>query len=148
MSLKSKKPKKQRRALYERAMHMKKENVSVHLEKKLAKETGRKSLPVRKNDSVLIMRGDKKGEKGKVNSVDYERGRVFIEKVTRKKADGTEAAVPIAACNLLLVTLDKSDQRRVKRKGKQAGKKDKEGEKPAEAVEKKEENREKEGKVK
>ncbi len=113
--VKSKKPKKQRKAHYEKGMHKMKENVSVHLDKKLANEIGCKSLPVRKNDTVQIMRGDNKGKKGKVTRVDYERGFVFIEKIVRKKADGTEIAVPFRACNLLLIALDKSDQRRVKR---------------------------------
>ena len=84
--------------MYGRAMHGKKKNVSVHLEKKLAKEIGKKALPVRKNDSVLIMRGDKKGEKGKVSGVNYERGTVWEESLiflpTNMKILALSATIP------------------------------------------------------
>jgi len=61
---------------------------------------------------------------------------VFIEGITRKKADGTEIQVPFGASNLAIVDLDKSDQRRMKRRQKKApsaakGEKSKKADQPA-----------------
>ena len=47
-----------------------------------------RSLPVRKDDEVLVIRGDHKGKEGKVVSVYRKRWSIFIEKVTREKANG------------------------------------------------------------
>ena len=59
---------------------------------------------------------------------------MFLEKLTRKKSDGTERAIPFHASNLMIVDVDKSDARRLG-KGK-AEKKEVREEKPAKPKEK------------
>lgn len=115
--MKSKKPKKQRKAQKEMPLHKRKRLVSAHLSKELRESLKKRSLPVRKGDSVKIMRGSFKGKSGKVIKVDLRKAKIYIEKITRKKANGTEVPVPISASNVLITALDKSDERRLKRLG-------------------------------
>jgi len=111
----SKKPKKQRKAFHEKPLHLKSKDLSSHLSKTLMKETGKRSFALRKGDNVKVMRGDFKGKTGKITSVNYSRQKVLIEKLTRKKSDGTEVMVPFKASNLQIESLDKSDEKRFKR---------------------------------
>lgn len=113
--MKSKKPKKQRKTFYEKPLHQRQKEVSAHLDKKLAGELGLKAISLRKGDSVKVLRGDFKGKSGKIARIDLSKMRVFVEKIAKKKADGTETLVPLHASNLLLVSMDKSDEKRLKR---------------------------------
>ncbi|MCX6801805.1 MAG: 50S ribosomal protein L24 [Candidatus Diapherotrites archaeon] len=112
--MESSKPKKNRKAFYERPLHQRQKEVASHLSKKLAEELGRRSLSVRKGDEVKIVRGDFKGKSGKISKVDVSRLRVFIEKIVKKKADGTEAQVPIQPSKLVIESLDRGDSKRLK----------------------------------
>ena len=77
--------------------------MSVHLSKDLRKKHNIRSLPVRKDDEVLVNRGlflffinvlneiwlgPLKGNKGKVIQVYRLRWAIYIEKLTRQKATG------------------------------------------------------------
>ncbi len=123
--MESKKPKKQRKAFHEMPLHRKQKAVSAHLNKRLREELGVRAMPVRKGDTVKVMRGSFKGKNGKVSSVNISKMHVFVEKITRKKADGTEAIMPLRASNLLIESLEKIDEKRFKRikKQKPAGRK-------------------------
>ena len=101
--------------LYTEPLHMRRERVSSHLNKELRKQLGCRSLSLRTNDVIKVLRGKFKGKTGKITSVDYTKKRVKVEKVLRKKADGTEIQVPLEPSNLLLIEVDKSDGRRFKR---------------------------------
>ncbi|MCD6381372.1 MAG: 50S ribosomal protein L24, partial [Candidatus Aenigmarchaeota archaeon] len=57
----SKEPRKQRKYRYNAPLHIRQKLVSAHLTKELRNELGIRSLPVRKNDRVKIMRGKFKG---------------------------------------------------------------------------------------
>lgn len=95
-------------------LHQRKKLVSCHLDKKLRDEFGIRALPVRRDDIVKVMRGSFKGKRGKVTKVDLKKGVVFIENVNRKKVDGTEVPVPFKPSNLMIVSLDRTDERRFK----------------------------------
>ena len=112
----SSKPRKQRKALYTRAVHKKQNDLAGHLSKDLKKELKQRSIPLRKEDKVKIMRGSHKAKEGKIIDVNYIKGVVFIAKVIRKKADGTEVPVPIRASNVMVVELYRDDDKRFKRK--------------------------------
>ncbi|MFH1544533.1 MAG: 50S ribosomal protein L24 [archaeon] len=114
--MKSKKPSKQRKKLYESSLHEKRGLLKAHLSKGLKKELNQRSLAVRSGDTVKIMRGKKKKKSGKVTKVDYKKGVIFIEKMVRKKADGTEILVPFKASNLMITDLELKDDKRFKRK--------------------------------
>ena len=143
MKIESSKPKKQRKFHYDKPLHMKQQCLASHLDKKLAKQLEKRSMPIRKGDTMKIMRGGMKGKTGKITGVNYGKGIVFIENVMRKKANGEEVQVPLKASNLLIVDLDRSDSKRFK--GKVLKEEKKKEEKPAkgEKKETKEEKKEK-----
>jgi large subunit ribosomal protein L24 len=107
------KPKKVRKNAITAPKHKKAKALAAHLSEKLSKELKRRSLPVRKKDIVKIVRGEFKGKEGKVIRVDHESHRIFIEKVVRKKSNGTEFEVAIDPSKVILMDLDKSDKKRL-----------------------------------
>ena len=110
MKFASVKPKKQRKLLYQAPKHLRRKMLSAHLSPELREKYGTRSLPVRVGDVVRIMRGDFSGVEGKVTRVDTKKYKVYIDKVTREKVDGTTVHVPIHPSNLMIVKLDLSDK--------------------------------------
>lgn len=113
----STKPRKQRRARTDAPLHMKKRMVAAHLSSALMSEFNVRSLPVRKGDTVKIMRGakDLKVIEAKVASVDLKRSKIIIENVTVPKADGTQKPKPIDPSDVVITKLDLSDPWRKKK---------------------------------
>lgn len=54
-----------------------------------------RSIPIRKDDEVIVVRGTFKGREGKVVSVYRKKFVVHIERVTREKANGTNECVNV-----------------------------------------------------
>ena len=118
--MKSKKPSKQRTAIYQSPLHRRHKFLSAHLSQNLIESWKRRSLPIRKGDEVKVMRGQFKGTTGKISDVDLKRFKVYIENVKRKKVSGEEVHVPVSASNLLLLNPVMDDKERlkiIKRKG-------------------------------
>ncbi len=111
---KSKKPRKQRKFLYQAPLHLRRKMLAAHLSKELREKYKTRSLPVRKGDEVEVMRGEYKGSKGKIIRVDTKKYKVYVEGITRKRTDGTERLVPIHPSNLKIINLNLEDKRRVK----------------------------------
>ncbi len=113
MSLtKSRQPRKQRKALYNAPLHLRRKLMTAPLSKELRDKYGIKRIPVRKGDEVRIVRGSYSGMTGKVNRVDLAKMRIYIDGVTREKADGTPVFVPIHPSKVEIIKLDLSDTRR------------------------------------
>ena len=92
--------------------------MSAHLAEGYLEERKRKlprAVPVRKGDTVKVMRGDDAGKEGKVATVDYTKQRITIEGITHAKADGKQAAKTIHPSNVLIVKLDETDPKRLVR---------------------------------
>ncbi len=113
MVKKSYKPKKMRKRNFTAPKHKKSKMLSSHLSEKLSTELKCRSLAVRKNDIVKLIRGEFKGKEGKILRVDLEGHKIFVEKVIRKKSNGEEFEVAIDPSKVILVDLDKSDKRRL-----------------------------------
>ena len=64
-----------------------------------------RSLPIRKDDFVKIIRGSWKGREGKVICVYRKKWCIYIEKVTRDKANGTPVQIPIHPSNVEITKL-------------------------------------------
>ncbi|ENN96179.1 50S ribosomal protein L24P [Methanocaldococcus villosus KIN24-T80] len=111
---KSKQPRKQRKALFNAPLHLRRKVMSAMLSKELKEKYGKNALPVRKGDVVRIMRGDYKGLEGEVVKVDLKRYRIFVEGATLKKQNGTEVYYPIHPSNVMIVKLYDKDERRFK----------------------------------
>jgi large subunit ribosomal protein L24 len=84
--------------------------MSAHLAPELVKSHGIKSLPVRKGDTVRIMRGDHEGFEGKISTVDLKHYRIFLEGLTREKVDGTVIFVSVHPSKVLIKNLNLGDK--------------------------------------
>jgi len=111
MSVTSTKAGKQRKARSEAPLHRKHRMVSAHLDATLIREYNVRSLPVRKGDTVKIIRGTKeiKATEAKVASVDLRNCKVVIEGVTIAKADDTQKRRPVDPSDIVITKLDLSD---------------------------------------
>lgn len=110
---KSKKPRKQRKFLYNAPKHLRRKIMSAHLSKELRKQYKRRSFPIRKGDEVRIMRGEFKGKSGKVVKVDTKNYRVYVEGIKKKRTVGTEYLVPIHPSKLEIIKLNLEDKKRL-----------------------------------
>lgn len=110
----ARKPSKQRRASYNAPLHKRQKKVRARLSEKLAEKYNKRSIAVRKGDTVRIMRGDFKGHDGKVNRVSLKKCRIFVDGVTTKKADGSESFYPVYPSNAMIIKLETKDERRFK----------------------------------
>src|SRR5271155_5033368 len=95
--IQSSQPRKQRKFRANAPMHIRQNFVNVHISKELKEKLGvkRRSIELRKGDTVKIMVGDNRGKTGKVAKVNLKTGKIFIEGVTRKNAKSKEKLVPI-----------------------------------------------------
>jgi large subunit ribosomal protein L24 len=119
---------KQRKALYNLPWHQRRKRLSVHLDNKLIEKYHIRAIPVRKGDTVKVMRG-KHGQTGvvgleaKVAKVNVKGMKIVVEGATISKADGKQKEREIDPSNVLLTKLDLSDpkrRRRIEKKGKLA----------------------------
>lgn len=110
----SKKPNKTRKKQYNLPIHKRAKAIAGHLNEKLKKELGKRKVPLRKKDTVKIMRGTYKGKTGKIIDIDREKMKILIEKIIKKKSDGTEYNVPIDPSNIMAIELDRNDKKRFK----------------------------------
>jgi large subunit ribosomal protein L24 len=108
----SKDPTKQRKKILTAPQHALKNFMNAHLSKELAEKYNRRAIPIRKGDTVRVLRGEFKGVQGKVINVDRKRMRVFIENVTRKKVDGSTVNVPIHVSKVMITQLNLEDEYR------------------------------------
>jgi len=115
---KSSKPRTSRRTQLQMDMHTKSKTIAGHLNKKLREELGTRSISLRKGDIVEVVRGSFKGKEGKITKVDRGTGKIHVEKVIRKKSDGTEYDVAIDPSNVIVVGIEKGDKKRFKSKKK------------------------------
>lgn len=110
----SKKPRKQRKWQATAPQHKKRKMTSSHLSQELIGKYRRRSVPVRKGDHVTLSRGDFKGLGGEVLRVDVKTGRVYVEGLTMKKADGTDVGRPVHASDITITELYIEDKERRK----------------------------------
>jgi large subunit ribosomal protein L24 len=110
----SKKPRKQRKFLYNAPLHLRRKMISAHLSKELREKYKRRSFPLRKGDEVKVMRGEFKGTIGKVVRIDTKEYKVYVDSVKKKRSIGTEYLVPLSPSNLMITKLNLDDKYRVK----------------------------------
>ena len=138
-----KNPRKQRKLLYNAPAHLRHKLMAAPLSHELTASKGAKTLPVRKGDTVRIMRGDHKGFEGKISRVDLKSYRIYVEGLTREKVDGTAVFVSVHPSKVMIKNLSLDDKWRkaiLERKTEMPKKEEKVVKKPAKkAVEVKEE---------
>ncbi len=106
-------PRKQRKYLHNAPLHKRHRFLSAQLSKALRKKYGKRNLPLRKGDEVLVMRGSFKKKKVKVSSVNTKRSSVSLEGLQRSKKDGTKISVVFHPSNLQIQSLNLDDKMRV-----------------------------------
>jgi large subunit ribosomal protein L24 len=109
-----KNPGKQRKALFNAPAHIRHKLMAAPLSSELAASKGAKTLPVRKGDTVRILRGDNKGFEGKVSRVDLKAYRIYLEGLTREKVDGTNIFLAVHPSKVQIRTLSLDDKWRKK----------------------------------
>ena len=109
-------PRKQRLARYTAPYHRRHREMSAPVDKGLReKQLARgfmypRSMPVRKGDRVLIVRGEGKTKSASVVAkVDRKARKIYVEGFTYFKSDGTELQRPIDPSNLVIINPDWSD---------------------------------------
>lgn len=112
--MKTTKPGKQRKRMYQAPLNERYKRFSAPLSSKLKESHGTNSLPVRSGDTVMIMRGDRKGSEGKVTQVDRKNYRIAIEGITREKVDGTTTFIQIHPSKVMITRLNLDDKWRKK----------------------------------
>jgi len=108
----SRQPRKQRKYRHNAPLHIRHKMISTNLSKELRKKYGKRNFPLRKEDSVRIMRGEFFGKKGKIEGVDLKRLRVIIAGIFRTKKDGSKIPVYFDPSNLQITELNLNDKKR------------------------------------
>ena len=103
------KPSTVRKRWFNAPLHRRRKYLSAPLSPELRAEYGTRSLPVRKGDTVVILKGDWKMKEGKVTRIDTKRMRIYIEGLTRERMDGSTVPIPIRPWNVMITRLDLSD---------------------------------------
>merc|ERR1719389_1223826 len=86
--------------------------MSAHLNKELKHKYHVKSMPIRKDDEVLVVRGSHRGREGKVIQVYRKKYVIHIERVTREKSNGSTVNVGIHPSNVAITKLKLDKDRR------------------------------------
>lgn len=94
--------------------------MSSSLSKDLRTKHGARSAPIHKDDEVKVVSGLHKGREGKVTQVYRKKYVVYIDKVTRTKANGQTTFIGIHPSNLVITKLkaDTSRNALLERRGK------------------------------
>ncbi len=106
-------PRKQRKYRHNAPQHVRRKFLSAHLSPQLRERHSKRSIILRKGDQVQVMRGASKGLRGAVDRVDTEKGRAYVEGVKAKKADGSEVLRSVNASNLMVISLNLDDKKRM-----------------------------------
>ncbi|GMF02758.1 hypothetical protein B5S31_g4128 [[Candida] boidinii] len=96
--------------------------MSAPLSKELREKYQIKSLPVRKNDEVLVVRGSKKGQEGAISSVYRLKYSIQLEKLTKEKSNGASVPINIHPSKVVITKLhlDKDRKALIEKKGGKA----------------------------
>lgn len=105
-------PRKSRKLRYTAPNHIRRKFLSSPLSPVLKAQHGARSMPVRRDDTVTITKGDRKLTEGKILRVDSRRGKIYIEGVTRSRMDGSTVQIPIRPENVMITRLALDDARR------------------------------------
>lgn len=93
--------------------------LSAPLSKELRQQFNIKSLPIRRDDEVLVVRGSKKGSEGKISSVYRLKFAVQVDKVQKEKSNGQSIPINLHPSKVVITKLhlDKDRKALIERKG-------------------------------
>jgi large subunit ribosomal protein L24 len=117
--VKSKKPRTQRKRIYTAPLHKRRKIISAALTPDLKAKYGIKSMPLRKDDEVVVTSGAFSGLEGRIEEIDTKNYRLQVAGATIEKADGKTVFYPIHPSKVMIGKLKLDDKRRkeiIKRK--------------------------------
>merc|ERR1711934_804424 len=103
---------KSRNAHFNAPSSVRRKIMSAHLNKELIQKYHVKSMPIRKDDEVIVVRGSHRGREGKVIQVYRKKYVIHIERVTREKSNGSTVNVGIHPSNVSITKLKLDKDRR------------------------------------
>lgn len=118
-------PDKSRKQMYNAPKHVKSSMVSSMLSQDLREKYGVKSIRIRKNDNVKVLRGEYKGVEGKITKVFIDNGSINVEGVTHEKVAGGTIPIKINSSNVMVTNLNMKDNWRRKKLEQKGSKGDK-----------------------
>jgi large subunit ribosomal protein L24 len=114
----SKQVRKKRKFLANAPLHIRHKILSSNLSKELRKSQKKRSLPLRKGDTVKIMRGKFKKKAGKIKAISLQKLKASIEGIQIQKKDGSKVDLWFPSSNLQITSLNLNDSRRFSKKEK------------------------------
>jgi large subunit ribosomal protein L24 len=102
-------PRRQRRALYEATSAERRRRMTVPLSRELRARFHRRSVPVRKGDTVRVLAGSYEGREERVARVDRRAYTVTLDNVTLKTAEEKLKPLPLRPAYLVLTRLNLAD---------------------------------------
>eukprot|EP01120_Amphizonella_sp_Union-15-10_P013416 TRINITY_DN6219_c0_g1_i1.p1 TRINITY_DN6219_c0_g1~~TRINITY_DN6219_c0_g1_i1.p1 ORF type:complete len:155 (-),score=36.42 TRINITY_DN6219_c0_g1_i1:71-535(-) len=109
---------KQRKAYFRAPSNVRRKIMSARLSPELKAKYGVKSMPIHKDDEVQVMRGTYKTREGKVTNVYRKKYQIYIEKISKEKANGATYNIPFNTSNVMITNLklDKNRKKAIERK--------------------------------
>merc|ERR1711918_223030 len=96
---------KARKAHFTAPSSVRRKIMGAHLNKELSNKHHVKSMPIRKDDEVIVVRGSHRAREGKVIQVYRKKYVIHIERVTREKSNGSTVNVGIHPSNVMITKL-------------------------------------------
>merc|ERR1739847_234878 len=111
---------KQRKRQFTAPSHIRRKLMSAPLSKDLRQKYSVRSVPIRKDDEVMIVRGHYHDREGKVTQVYRKKWVIHVERVTRDKANGQTVQVGIRPSKVIItkLKLDKDRKALLERKNR------------------------------
>ncbi|PPQ98129.1 hypothetical protein CVT26_003173, partial [Gymnopilus dilepis] len=103
---------KSRKAHFSAPSSIRRKIMSSSLAKELRAKYNCRSLPIRKDDEVRIVRGKYKGREGKVTQVYRKKWVIHVDRVQRDKSNGASAPIGIHPSNVVITTIKLDTDRR------------------------------------
>ncbi|KAF7890822.1 hypothetical protein BTUL_0021g00380 [Botrytis tulipae] len=96
---------KSRKAHFDAPSSVRRTIMSAPLSKELREKYNVRSIPIRKDDEVTIVRGSNKGSEGKITSVYRLKYIVHIERVVKEKSSGQSVPLGIHPSKVIITKL-------------------------------------------
>lgn len=110
--LSSRQPRKQRKFVANAHIKIRHALMSSHLSKDLRTKFARRAVPLKKGDTVKVLRGEFKKKTGKVGEINLKKLKVIIEGIQVQKKDGTKINAIFEPSNLMITELNMEDKQR------------------------------------
>ncbi|ETW80591.1 hypothetical protein HETIRDRAFT_385189 [Heterobasidion irregulare TC 32-1] len=103
---------KSRKAHFSAPSSVRRKIMSSSLSKELRTKHNARSIPIRKDDEVRIVRGKYKGREGKVSQVYRKKWVIHVDRVQRDKANGSSIPIGIHPSNVVIINIKLDKDRR------------------------------------